>query len=384
VNVPVDLAWLEVDYEHHKPGIPLAQSVAPGSDAMDLAVGIIASARRPIVVGGAGARDGGAPNALRVLADALGAPLATTLAAKGLFGAHDQDLGVFGTLSAPETVEAIAASDCLIFVGASLHEHTGGGDGFPYLRGKKVVQCDVDGTVLGRCHEVDALVLGDGAVFAETAAEWLKEAGHTPSGFRDALSKRTVDSRLAGPATEDALTLTHLLAALEVALPADRSFTIDGGRFAIEAIQRLRVASPRSCAFSSRGFGAVGNGIATAIGIGIALPEAPTVAVVGDGGFMLGGLAEFNTAVRYGVDLVVVVCNDGAYGAEFRKLRRRDLSGDVSKVSWPDLAPVADALGGRGYTVRTVRDLEGMRREIDGRDRPLLIDVKLDPNRGSD
>jgi acetolactate synthase I/II/III large subunit len=101
--------------------------------------------------------------------------------------------------------------------------------------------------------------------------------------------------------------------------------------------------------------------------------------VVGDGGFMLGGLTEFNTAVRHGVDLITVVCNDGAYGAERDNLQLRGHDVGLSLLPWPDLAPVADALGGSGFTVRTAADLQQLEKVIAERDRPLLIDVKLDP-----
>jgi thiamine pyrophosphate-dependent acetolactate synthase large subunit-like protein len=102
--------------------------------------------------------------------------------------------------------------------------------------------------------------------------------------------------------------------------------------------------------------------------------------VTGDGGFMLGGLAEFNSAVRDGTDLIVMVCNDGAYGAEHIQFRARDLDASTSTFQWPDFAPVAEALGGQGYTVRNLKDLDGLADVIANRDRPLLIDVKLDPN----
>ena len=125
--------------------------------------------------------------------------------------------------------------------------------------------------------------------------------------------------------------------------------------------------------------GSIGNALATAIGLACARPETLTVAVVGDGGFMLGGLTEFNTAVRHGVDLITVVCNDGAYGAERDNLQGRGHGVGLSLIPWPDLAPVADALGGSGFTVRTAADLQHMAKVIAERHAPLLIDVKLDP-----
>jgi thiamine pyrophosphate-dependent acetolactate synthase large subunit-like protein len=214
--------------------------------------------------------------------------------------------------------------------------------------------------------------------------QWLKDAGYTETGFRERVNVpedsfthryRSVDNGF--------VALGEALDELERALPEGRSITVDGGRFTSEAVQRLSVPGARSWSFSGRGFGAVGNGLSTAIGIGAALGDEPSVAVVGDGGFMLGGLAEFNTAVRYGIDLIVVVCNDGSYGAEYRKLRSRDFATDVSMFEWPDFAPIADSLGGIGFTVRNHDDLDSLEAVIEQRDRPLLIDLKLDPAAGS-
>ncbi len=144
-------------------------------------------------------------------------------------------------------------------------------------------------------------------------------------------------------------------------------------------IRRFEVRQPRSWTCSFAGFGAIGNGLSVAIGMGCTDRNRPAVALVGDGSFMLGGLAEFSTAVRHGVDLIVVVCNDGCYGAEYRKLVARDFAVDHSLFAWPDFGPVAEALGGIGCTVRSLDDFADVEKAVVSRDRPVLIDLKLDP-----
>ena len=93
---------------------------------------------------------------------------------------------------------------------------------------------------------------------------------------------------------------------------------------------------------------------------------------------MHGGLAEFNTAVRYKTDLIVIVCNDGAYGAEHNTLLKRQLEPDTILFDWPDLAAVAIALGGQGITIRSEQDWTSAEVAIKHRSKPLLIDIKLD------
>ncbi len=96
---------------------------------------------------------------------------------------------------------------------------------------------------------------------------------------------------------------------------------------------------------------------------------------------MLGGLAEFNSAVRHRCDIIVVLFNDGAYGAEHIQFTMREMDPPtVSTFQWPEFAAVADSLGAKGYTVRSGEDLERVLAEIGDRDGPVLIDIKIDPN----
>jgi len=378
--LPVGLNFADTDYTPGgKPELVRGQAVPPDPDALDAAAGIIASARRPIVLGGSGATSGTAPEALRRLGDVLGAPLATTLPAKGLFGYDKHDLGVFGSFSTPQAVEAIMASDCVVAVGASLSRLTGGGEGWPYFQGKRIVHCDIDTRSIGGQYPADAPVVADAAAFAAAVTGLLDQAGYAGTGFRDSLAGGQAKAEASPAAGDEPVDPAEAMITLNAVLPASRSVVTDGGRFVRHAVENLSVPSARHFAHAGRGFGAVGNGLPMAIGVGAALRDGPVVAVVGDGSFMLGGLAEFNTAVRHGIDLIVVVCNDGAYGAEYRKLRGHGFDVATSLFDWPDFGPVAESLGGSGFTVRTAADLARLGDVIAARGRPLLIDIKLDP-----
>ena len=381
-NASADFLYEEIEYVSGATADPVVpQAVAPDPAAMDIAVGVMASARRPIVLGGLGASWSQAADPLRRLGRALGAPLATTLPAKGLFAGDPYDLGVFGSFATDRAVEAILAADCIVAVGASLNEYTGGAPDSPYFRDKRIVQCDTEPAALGRWNRIDAGVVADAAAFAETAVAWFAEAEHVPSDFGRAYAigrSKEPEGRRSSRSGRY-VDLDSAMDALNSALPPDRSIVADGGRFMSAPVKRLDVPRPEQWSFPGRAFGAIGNALSTAVGLACARPETPTVAVVGDGGFMLGGLTEFNTAVRHGVDLITVVCNDGAYGAERDNLQGRGHDVGLSLIPWPDLAPVAEALGGSGFTVRTAADLQQMAKVIAERDRPLLLDVKLDP-----
>ena len=91
------------------------------------------------------------------------------------------------------------------------------------------------------------------------------------------------------------------------------------------------------------------------------------------------GSAELRTAVNERLPLIVVIANDGAYGAEWRKLKGYGLDPGFSRTSWPDLAGLAEACGARGYTVRTVEDLEKLGPVFADLTGPVLVDVRTDP-----
>ena len=117
-----------------------------------------------------------------------------------------------------------------------------------------------------------------------------------------------------------------------------------------------------------------------AIGAGFAVPDRPVVLFTGDGGFMMGGINEFNTAVRMKQDLIVIVANDSAYGAEHIQFLDRKMDPGLAMFDWPSFAQIGTALGGQGILVESNDDLDKALAAIEARDRPLLIELRLDPN----
>jgi len=208
----------------------------------------------------------------------------------------------------------------------------------------------------------------------------LDEVEHTSTGFADdALALALKDPRPALRATKTGgLDVVAVLRRIDEVFPADRTLVIDDGRFILTAYAELGAPHPsayvHTCSFAS-----IGLGLGNAIGAYAGAPERPVLGVVGDGGFMSAGLNELNTAVRAGTDLVLVVVNDKAYGAEHVQLVNKGLDPTISTFDWPDLAPVADSLGARGITVRSLEDLEEALAQVVERDRPVLIDVQVDP-----
>src|SRR5690606_26703005 len=179
------------------------------------------------------------------------------------------------------------------------------------------------------------------------------------------------------PGTVD---LYELAFAVDEALPKDRVYVSDSGRFMFAFWEVLSVPNPRSYV-DCNGFSSIGLGAATAMGAAVAAAGRPTVFVTGDGGFMLGGLSELATAVAEQLDLVIVVANDSSYGAEHIALTMHNMDPDISLLPSRDFARIAEAFGCQGMTVTSKEELQKAMAAVNDRDRkrPLVIDVKIYP-----
>lgn len=381
LNVPADHYWQDVEAPV---ALPAALHLRPRpfhEDELDQALGAAAGANRPVIlVGHGGASDAARPALIR-LSQVLGAPLVTSLRAKDLFAGETMNCGILGSIGHQQATDAVTASDVVLAFGASLNMHTTmEGE---LLRDKRLIHCDDDEASLGGHLDADATVLGDAGMVATRMVELLEASDHAPSSWADGLLASGAEPVPEGPAPEGrtGVLLQESLRRFEEAIPADRVLVSDAGRFAYYVPTLLSVPDPSCWVYAWGGFGAIGLGMGTAIGAAFSDPTRPTVLVTGDGGFMLGGITEFATACREDLDLIVIVCNDGAYGAEYIQYAARDLDPATSTFVWPDLAPVAASLGGRGITVASDSDLGTACDAIADRSTPLLIDVKLDPER---
>ncbi|MCF6233344.1 MAG: hypothetical protein L3J36_09655 [Rhodobacteraceae bacterium] len=216
LNMPADFMWLEMTHEVRVFDVFTTPGGVAAGDTLDQAIGMIASARRPLILAGQGAV--AARDQLIRLADRLEAPLATTLKAKGLFSDHPYNIDIFGTLSTPAAYELIAQSDCIVAFGAGLHDFTT--DRGKLMKDKRVVQVDIDPTAIGDGMHPDAALVADAGLTAETILYWLNKAEIPASGFTRELDTKTLTLHPSGPdKTGDGfIGFVHALNRLEAAL----------------------------------------------------------------------------------------------------------------------------------------------------------------------
>jgi acetolactate synthase-1/2/3 large subunit len=368
---------------------PLIHSPEATAEAVAALAGLLRDARRPVFVGGRGAR--GARAELERLADACGALLATSAVAKGLFRGNPWNLDVSGGFASPLAAELIRDADLIVGWGCSLNMWT-------TRHGKLigpdaiVVQVDDDAGAIGAHRPAHLGVVGDVAVTAVAVAGELGQAPRNvlsekefrSSALRERIARevRWRDVPFADESDGERIDPRTLSIALDDMLPAERTVAVDSGNFMGYPSMFLSVPDPAGFCFT-QAFQSIGLGLASAIGAAVARPDRLAVAALGDGGALMG-VSELETAVRLGLGMVVVVYDDAAYGAEVHHFGPDGDPLDTVRFPDADIAAIGRGFGCDGVTVRSVADLTPVRKWLDGpRSRPLVVDAKVTSGRGS-
>mgnify|MGYP001158653249 FL=1 len=377
LNMPADYMWHEVNYSPIVHRTFNAPTTITSGEIFEKAIGLIASAKRPLILAGIGAVD--ARDELIRLAKRMDAVLTTTLKANGLFTNVNCSVGICGTLSTQSGYAAINAADVIVSFGASLSNFTT--DHGSLFEGKRVVQISDDSRDINHHFRPDLALIADPTQTAQNIQYWLDEAEVKPSGF--ATEMKHQETEINGPKRPTKNQSGHIdfvmaLDQLEQQLPKNRLLVTDGGRFMTEVWSRISVPHPKNFIHSAN-FAAIGQGLQQAIGAAIAKPDEFVCLFVGDGGFMLGAINEFNTAVRLNINLLVVVCNDSAYGAEYIQFKDRQMSPTLSQFDWPSFAEVATTLGGTGFKIANEKDLDLAVKKLNELNGPVLFELFLDP-----
>lgn len=380
LSMPIDIQDELVDWSVDS--IPVSHAPVPTGAArqsIEQVAELLASAKRPVIVGGRGAWAAG--DQLRELAATVGALLIASGGGRGIFADDEWALDIMGGFATDGAAELVTDADAIVAFGASLNGWTTRSGAL--LRNATVVQVDDRIEAIGWHHPVDIGVLGDVGEVAEALRDELAGSRGALVGYRtDDVAQKLRQSRYwtdqpfesrAEPNRVDPRELTNVLDGI---LPMERIVVPDGGNFACYPGAHLRVPDRQGYCLPLS-FQSIGLALSSAIGAGVALPDRLPVAAVGDGGFMMS-LVELDTAVRLGMGMVVIVYNDSAYGAEVHHFEHD--TDQLSTVVFPetDLAAIARGFGCDAITVETLDDLEGVQLWLAGpRDRPLIIDAKV-------
>jgi thiamine pyrophosphate-dependent acetolactate synthase large subunit-like protein len=361
VGVPFDLQKLPAPEESLPlPSLALMPQVSPmppHPDDVQRAVARIEAAQKIVVMAGMGAVDAGAGPACRTLAERLDAALGTTLPARGLF--HDDPfcLGVLGGFATELAWEFCADADLIVAVGGSLSKHNA--DGGALWPKAEVLQIDVDpvtvsqGRVAAQAHlRADARLGVEALIDASPRrpTRWRADA------LASAIALRPADSHIF-VRDDGLLDPRDVVAALDAEIPRGWQLVNSSGHCSYFVAQMR--GRPQSEFLTIREYGAIGNGVSFAMGVAAARPETPVVMFDGDGSFLMH-VQELETIRRHGMNILIVVLNDGAYGSEIHKLRAEGLSDSGAVFGHTDLAAIARGFGLGGERITDLAHLPAL------------------------
>ena len=363
VEMALDVLELEAELEIGAPATPPA-SPEPDPDLIEKAAKLLGGAKRPLIFAGGGAVNSGAE--LLALAGALQAPV---IASRNALGVLDSRHYLSQNLVAGHRLWADA--DVVLGVGTRMNPQipTWGVDS-----GLKFIRIDIDPVEINRVHRPAVGIASD----ARTGLAALGDRLGAHNGKRASREDELTGLKAAIRAEfEETLgPQMGFIDAIRAELPEDGVFVEELTQ--VGYVSRLAFPVYRPRGFIGTGYqGTLGFGFATALGVKVARPDVPVVAITGDGGFMYN-VQELSTAVQQGIGLVTVIFRDNAFG-NVRRMQIEDHGGKVlaTDLHNPDFVKLAELFGAQGLRANNPEELRVALRRGFGTPGPTIIEVPV-------
>ena len=313
---------------------------------------IISLAESPVIMVGNGVIRGQAEQALIDFAEKLNVPVATTFMAKGVIPfSHPLSLGSIGLQAHDYVSFAFDRADLIICVGVDMVEY------HPRLwnpsRDKKIVHIDESPAEVDQHYILEAGVIGEISDSLNRITSKARRRDFSRVHELVGVIKREVaefKDDIDFPVKPQ-----KIIWDLRQALNDEDIVISDVGAHKMWMARMYQAEVSNTCIISN-GFAAMGIALPGAIAAKVAFPERNAVAVCGDAGFMMNN-QEIETALRMGVDIVVLIFNDSKYGLiEWHQMRHFDRATGID-FNNPDFVAFAESFGARGYRVQSTEDL---------------------------
>ena len=365
-----------------------AWRAGPDPESIGKAADVILAGKQAIFICGGGVVISGAEAELQALAEAIEAPVATTVSGQGSIpDTHPLSVGVVGSNGGtPETRAIVDAADVVVFVSCRAGSVTTERWRHPAPGSARIVHIDVDPGVIGASYETDAAVIGDAKLALAALGVEIARRGHkgdAASGIRDriaALKKEKFDAfRVLAESTDRPIKPERVIAELQAVLPEDAIVVADPGTpcpyFSAYYEQRR---SGRQF-ITNRAHGALGFALGGSIGAHIGRPDKKCVAVMGDGSFGMA-VGELETLVRLNLPITLVVISNSVFGwikaGQKTGYEQRYYSVDFSRTNH---AKVAESFGLKTWRVEDPAELRGAFKAAVEQGGPTLVDVICQP-----
>ena len=369
-----------IDLPGYKP------TTKPNSKQVREAAALIAQSQRPVLYVGGGVIKANASRELLAFAELCGAPLVTTLMARGAFpDSHPQNLGMPGMHGTVAAVTALQKADLLITLGARFDDRVTGKLS-TFAPHAKIIHADIDPAEIGKNRYTDVPIVGDlretlaelvPALKAEFAAgnqadlgAWWKQCNSWRSTFPlgydipedGTLSPQYVIERLGKIAGPDAI------------------YAAGVGQHQMWAAQFVSYEKPRTW-LNSGGLGTMGYAVPAAMGAKVGRPEAAVWAIDGDGCFQMTN-QELATCAINNIPIKVAIINNESLGMvrQWQTLfyNSRYSNTDLHSKRIPDFAKLADAMGCIGLRCEKAEDVDAtIAKAMEINDQPVVVDFSV-------
>ncbi|MGH7774628.1 MAG: thiamine pyrophosphate-binding protein [Candidatus Binatia bacterium] len=362
-------------------GRPDATAVATAADA-------ILSAKNPIFICGGGVISSGAEDELRILAEFLQAPVATTISGKGsIADNHPLAVGVVGSNGGTSATRGIVErADMVIFVGCRAGSVTTERWRTPAPGKLRVVHIDADPTVIGVNYPTEVGVVGDARLcLAALHEEVIRRSPVLPTrtlGVADvarAKEEKFFAFRALAQSDERPIRPERIVAELQAVLPRHAVIIADPGTPCPYLSAYYEFFEAGRHFISNRAHGALGYSLPAAVGAFYGRPGAKCVAVMGDGSFGFS-CGEMETIVRLNIPVTLIVISNSSFGwikaGQKHSFSQNYYSVDFSRT---DHSKVAEAFELKAWRVSDPADLRAALSAAVARDGPTLVDIVAQP-----
>jgi acetolactate synthase I/II/III large subunit len=357
----------------------------PHPDAIRTAARLLRQAERPLLLVGGGTTWAGANDVVVRLSERYSIPMITAYGRNDAVpNGHPLYIGPLGRAGAPEAAAACRRADLVVALGSRLAQFTTHFDDRYLKSDTAIVQIDVESRDIGRYYPVAVGIQADAREACQALldaldgdgcparAEWRGEA-ETLRGQRHA--------RLAKEAALDAIPMKpqRVYAELRRVLPRDTIVALDAGAAPAYGYDRLQFERPRTF-LTPLDLGGLGFAFPVALGAKLGRPDAPVLAIHGDGGFLMNA-QEIETAVRHGINVVTLVMNNNCWGSEKAYQKHfydgRYIGCDIGNPRYDEYARL---FGAEGYYVDHPDQVCDVLKAALACGKPAIVEIPIDPD----
>ena len=348
--------------------------IEPSQEILKEAVALIDEAKRPVIIVGWGARV--VREDVLKLAKKISAPIATTFRAKGIISEYNRfSLGMVGKTGTIPARKMVNTADLLIVFGSSFSEQTNIPKNIP------IIQVDWDSMNVAKTHPVKLGIWGNTQVVIPKLLALVKAKERKELMQEARKLKASWENRLDKEANPRAIPLSpqYIMKVLEDSIAKDVIISVDVGENCFWLGRNFRMNDQQTLLMSGY-MGTMGFGLPGALAAKLAQPHRQVICVTGDGGFSQV-MGDFLTAVKYNLNIIVIVLNNQELAMITVEQRAEGYPKFATDLTNPDFAEYAKICGGAGFKVKRPGELENVLEEALKSPKPTVVDIDTEPKR---